>query len=268
MEEAKKLADWRARDSQIEPLSPMIVDIEDIYDEFNWGVLDPLATRSFLWFVRENGRPDVNYYCCILGDTTYKYKNLSENQVGRNFVPTYTEHEDLYSLTTDDYFCWFDMNQFPTYALGRLCATDKETAQILVDKTIEYERNPEQGLWHNRVLLIGDDELRDNGVGHEVIHTRQTESLDAGVKSFTGQDSINFIPPSMERLKIMLIEYPLKNLRKPDVTEALLSAIDEGYVIANFIGHGNDDLLAHEHILVGTRDIERFNNGDRQPLFF
>jgi len=258
MEEARRLAAWRERDSRIEPLTPMVVDVDDIFDEFNWGVYDPLAIRRFLRFVWENGNPDKRYYCCILGDTTFKYKNLSESQVGKNLVPTYTGYDnDRYALTNDDYFCWFDRNHFPAFAMGRLCAPDRETAKVLVDKTIDYEKNPVGGPWHNRVLLIADDDLKDNGVGQETIHTVDTESL----------DDHRFIPPSVERVKIMMVEYPLKNFRKPDVTEAIFKTLDEGCVIMNFIGHGNDDLLAHEHILVGTRDIERFNNGGKLPLF-
>ena len=257
LDEAKKLAKWRAQDSSVEPLRPIIVDVNDIFDEFNWGVYDPLAIRNYLRYIWDNGNPDDRYYCCILGDTTYKYKNLSEDQIGKNYVPTYTAYESYLSMTTDDYFCWFTRNHYPAFSVGRLCAIDKETAQILVDKIIDYEKDPEQGLWHNRVLFVSDDELRENGIGQEIVHSVDTESL----------DSLRIVPPSFERLKIMMVEYPLKNLRKPDVTEALLNTINDGCVITNYIGHGNDDLLAHEHILVGTRDLERFNNGGRQTLF-
>ncbi|MBT4485197.1 MAG: type IX secretion system sortase PorU [Candidatus Latescibacteria bacterium] len=257
MEEAVKLASWRSHDSKTDPLIPFVVDVDDIYDEFNWGVFDPAAIRDFLKFTRENGDPNNRYYCCLIGDTSYKYKHLTENQAEKNFVPTFTDIDSHGVLTTDDYFTWYDKQNMPAFAIGRLCVSDSETAQILIDKIIEYERNPEPGLWHNRILFIADDELKEKGIGQDKIHSVQIENIESG----------SSIPDNFERLKIMQVEYPLKNLRKPDVTEALLSAINDGYLIANYIGHGNDDLLAHEHILVGTRDIERFNNAGRMPLF-
>ncbi len=260
-EEAIRLAEWRLNDSQIDPLLPMVVNVEDIYDEFNWGVFDPISVRDFLKFVWENGDPNQKYYCCFFGDTITKYKNLSDTQKERVFVTTYTDlnySSDDRLYVTDDFFSWFDNNRIPAFAIGRLCANDKDTASNLVDKIIEYERNSEPGMWHNRVLFIADDELGQTGIVNEVMHTRNSEKL---LES-------KYIPSYLERQKIYQIEYPLKNFRKPDVTEAVISAFHEGYIIANFIGHGNSDVLAHEHIIEGARDIDRFNNRDRLPLFF
>lgn len=252
------LANWRSRDSKIDPLRTKVVDVDDIYDEFGWGVFDPAAIRDFLKFAWEKYSPEVKY-CCLFGDTTFKYKNFSENQIGKNFVPTYTAVHDRSGLTTDDYFTWFDENHIPYISIGRLSANDKESAKILVNKTIEYEKNPEIGLWHNRVLWIADDEFifQGNPDKGNTVFTENIEELDGN----------NYIPQSFERKKILLIEYPLNNLRKPEVTEDLIAAINDGYIIMNYIGHGNNDVLAHEYILRGSRDIERLNNGDRQSLF-
>jgi hypothetical protein len=252
LEEAKKLAEWRTRDSIIEPLKSMVVDVADIYDEFAWGVFDPVAIRDFLKYARENYTPGVRY-CCLIGDTTYKYKNISPGQNSKNLVPTFVYKD----IVTDDFFTWNDPTNSPSIAIGRFCVNTVEEARIVVDKTIEYERNPENGMWHNRVLLIADDELNENGKGQE-------RDFSLFIEDFDRQ---NYIPKWIERVKIMEIEYPLKNFRKPDATEALLAAFNDGAVLANYVGHGNKDLLAHEHILVGPRDIERFNNGGRQSVF-
>jgi len=257
MDAAEKLAAWRMRDSTVDPLITKAVDVQHIYDEFNWGVFDPVAIRDYFQYHWENSDTGKNYYSCFIGDTTYKYKNLTESQQGRNFVPTYTGYDQSWAITTDDFFSWFDNHKQAVFASGRLCVNDRETADALVDKIIDYEKNPEPGLWHNRLLLIADDDLRENGIGQETIHSDQIEELDTN----------GSIPHSLERTKLMMIEYPLKNFQKPEVTEAFFTAIQDGHVIINFIGHGNGDLLAHEHILVGSRDIERFNNGGKLPLF-
>lgn len=252
LDEAKKLADWRGRDSIIEPLKSMVVDIADIYDEFAWGVLDPVAIRDFLKYAGENYHPGVRY-CCLIGDATYKYKNINPGQNSKNLVPTFSYRE----IATDDFFTWNDNTLSPMIAIGRFCVNTVEEARTVVDKTIEYERNPEMGMWHSRALLIADDEKGENQQGHE-------RDFSLNIEDFDRQ---KYIPKWIERVKIMEIEYPMKNYMKPDATEALLAAFNDGAVLANYVGHGNKDLLAHEHILVGPRDIERFNNGGRQSVF-
>ncbi|MHB9029310.1 MAG: type IX secretion system sortase PorU, partial [Candidatus Latescibacterota bacterium] len=251
--EAKKLAEWRSRDSAVDPLRAISVDAADIYDEFAWGVYDPTAIRDYLKYLHEDCEPSLRY-CCLIGDTTFKYKNISTSQTSKNWIPTFT----FETISTDDFFTWFDTTRKPAIAIGRFCVNTMEEAKTTIAKTIDYERNPERGLWRNRALLIADDELNSNGIGQEKEFTEDIEKYDRQL----------YIPQSMERMKLLMIEYPLINFRKPDATDALLKLFNEGSLISHYIGHGNKDLLAHEHILVGSRDIERFNNGGRQSVFF
>ncbi len=253
MGEANRLAQWRGRDSSADPLRTKVVDVEDIYDEFGWGVYDPTSIRDYLQYLHEYGQPQLKY-CCFMGDTTYKFKNINASQTSKNWIPTYTRK----TITTDDYFTWFDTSLRPYIAIGRLCVNTAEESKLLVNKIIDYEQNPEQGPWRNRVLLIADDTTGQDGKGDELDFTLNIEQF----------DRMSYIPQNMERIKIMGVEYPMVNLQKPDETEDLLEAFNDGSVLALYIGHGNKTLLAHEHILVGARDIERINNAGRQPLFF
>ncbi len=252
LDEARKLADWRARDSTVDPLKTMTVNVADIYDEFGWGVLDPTSIRDFLRFSRDNYTPGVRY-CCLVGDATNRFKNISASQTAHNYVPTFSQGD----VTTDDFYTWDDITWSPRLAIGRLCVNTVEDAKTTVGKIIDYERSPEKGIWRDRVLLIADDETSYGGSGEERDFSEDTEYIDRST----------FIPQYIERMKLMMIEYPMENLQKPKATEALIDLFDQGSLIATFIGHGNRDLLAHEHILVGARDIERFNNGGRLPLF-
>lgn len=255
IEDAKRLAAWRAQDSTIEPLKSMAVDVTDVYDEFAWGVFDPTAIRDFLIYARNTFKPGVRY-CCLIGDTTYKYKNIAPGQASKNLVPTFTYK----NMTSDDFYTWTDISYTPTIAIGRLCVNTANEARDLVSKIIDYERNPEMGKWHNRIILIADDEINDvtKPSGQESYFTDDSENL----------DKYDYIPHSIKREKLYEIEYPLKNFQKPDATEAFIKMFNEGSAIVNFYGHGNSDLITHEHLLVGPRDIERLNNGARQPLFF
>ena len=259
MDQATKLANWRARDK----FKSVAINVSDIYDEFSWGIYDPVAIRDFLKYLYDTVTDKNNMYCCFMGDTTNKYKNFSDNTL-RNFVPTYTAVESNEGLTTDDFFVWFDDNRIPAYSTGRLCVNDKEAAANIVDKIIDYEKNPVNGIWHNRIVLVADDEHGFQGIIQAIdkTFTLDIESIDQG-NSYE-----NYIPKSIERKKIMMIEYPMdNNLKKPTVTEDIFSALNDGYAIFNFVGHGNNDVFTHEYVLKGSRDIERFNNAGKLPLF-
>ena len=254
--EAKKLAEWRSRDSDIDPLAVRVIDVDAVYDEFSWGINDPVAIRDFLKYAWEYYRKPIRF-CCLIGDTIWKYKNLTEDQQGRIFIPTMYFYDNE-CIATDDFFTWFDITHIPYLAIGRLCVSEEEDAQNLVRKIIDYEKLPEQGIWHNRILFIADDELGDGGIGSETEFTRDTEILENNM----------YIPDFLQRTKIMEVEYPLKNGLKPEATEMLLKEMDKGYLLQNYIGHGNTELISHEHILDGSRDIESINNGARQSVFF
>ena len=257
--EARRLADWRKQDSPIESLTPFVVNVNDIYDAFGWGVMDPTAIRNYLQYVWENGNPDRNYYCLMFGDTINKYKNLSGNQADQNFVPTYATYESRGPLITDDFFTWVTASRTPVFAIGRLNVGDGETARIVVDKIINYESDPEPGQWHNRVFLVADDEYA--GGYNETWHTKDLEIIDVG------DDDNKFLPDTLEREKLLMIEYPFKNSEKPEATDAFIRVFNEGFITGTYIGHGNKGLLAHEHLFVGDRDMEKLNNDSRLPVF-
>ncbi len=255
--QAVTLANFRSKDSATDPLSTMVVDVGDLYDEFSWGVFDPSAIRDFLKYAHESYTDQLRF-CCLIGDAISKFKNLSEKQQGSTFVPTFTEVFEEKGLVTDDYFAWFDTNRSPYLAIGRLCVNNSDEAKVAVNKIIKYERDPEPGIWRNRILWIADDELGYQGeikTSNDAF-TRDTEDI----------DSNGYVPHYYERKKIYLIEYPLKGFRKPEATEEIIESLNDGFLISNYIGHGNSDVLSHEYALRGSRDIELLNNEGRQSL--
>ena len=71
LESADYLADARA-----ESLSTIVVDVQQIYDEYSFGLLDPTAVKYFLldawsrWTI-----PPA--YVVLLGDASYDFKNFT-----------------------------------------------------------------------------------------------------------------------------------------------------------------------------------------------
>ena len=80
MDGAKALASYR----QGKKFATMVVDLEDIYDEFNYGIADPHAIQTFLAFARATWKTKPSY-AVLAGNGTYDYKDYQG--YGDNLLP-------------------------------------------------------------------------------------------------------------------------------------------------------------------------------------
>ncbi|MDT3696559.1 MAG: type IX secretion system sortase PorU [Ignavibacterium sp.] len=255
-EAANILKNYRETKAQV-PISTYVADIEQIYNEFSGGLLDPTALRDYLKFAYENWQIKPEYVL-LFGKGTYDYKNLEG--YSDNFVPTWqTVESNIYinggnSFTTDDYFVRIvGIDDKVDLALGRItCATPAE-ANIFVNKIINYEQNSEKGLWRNLITLVADDGLKSDGTYEGSEHTDPCEKL-ANI----------YFPGSFNFNKIYSAAYPDvitgQGRRKPEVNKAIIDAINNGTLFLNYIGHGSPELWAHEVIFEKSVVLPQLNN--------
>ena len=81
LQDVQPLADFRSQQG----LRTKIVDIQNIYDEFNHGILDPNAIREFLSYAYHNWQPPAPTYVFLVGDTNVDLKKpnqLCSNSAG------------------------------------------------------------------------------------------------------------------------------------------------------------------------------------------
>ena len=73
---------------QSQGLRTAVVDIEDIFDEFGYGLVTPQAIKEFITYAYESWQSPAPQYVLLVGDTTYDYKdNWASGTV--NHVPGY-----------------------------------------------------------------------------------------------------------------------------------------------------------------------------------
>ncbi|MFC1553718.1 type IX secretion system sortase PorU [candidate division KSB1 bacterium] len=260
---ADKLREFRETYSD---LRTKVVSIEDVYANFSGGLQDPVAIRDFVKFAFENWRTGPSSppgYLLLLGDGNYDYRNLrSSSSINR--IPPYEVNNvrDLYTLATDDFYGYVSGDdRFLDLAVGRLPVQSSSMAMNVVNKIIKYQEEPLFGSWRNRFVFTADDE-KTSSTYYERIHTDQSEFI----------SKADYIPGFLNKKKIYMMEYPeVRNLaaegiRKPDAQNALIDQINEGALIINYFGHGNERLLAHEWFLSREMDMPRIENYDK--LFF
>ncbi|MFN3134040.1 MAG: type IX secretion system sortase PorU [Candidatus Kryptonium sp.] len=254
--QAKRLADYRARKDS---LKTIVVDVEDIYNEFSCGILDPVAIRDFLKFAfdRWNRKP---FYVLLFGDGDYDYRNVEVSD--KNWVPPYESKEGLQQIltyTSDDFFVLLTPDIYIDMAVGRLPVRTQEEAEIIVNKIIQYESNDDFGLWRNTIVFVADDGLTSGGATDGTIHTVQSEIL------------ANYHTPEfINKRKLYLVAYPTVytslGRRKPEAAKSLVDFINRGSVIVNWIGHGNPYVWAHERVFEIGYTIQNLRNSGRLPF--
>jgi hypothetical protein len=256
-EQAERLHNYRSNKAVIKTTS-YVSFIDEIYNEFSGGSLDPTAIRDFLKYAYENWEIQPEYVL-LFGDGDFDYFNTLGK--GLNFIPSFQTVESLFEINSypyDDFYSRISGNdKLADLSVGRLSVTNMEEAKIVVDKIINYESLTNNGLWRNKITLLGDDGLTDDG-NDGSIHTRQSENL-----------SKYYIPEHFDQEKIYLSNYQTINTglgrRKPDCNAAIIDAINNGTLIFNYVGHGNPDVWAHEIVFDRSVSIPQLQN---KELFF
>ena len=237
----------------------IVVNVEEIYNEFSGGLLDVTAIRDFIRYamLKWSIKPK---YVLLFGDGHYDYRNVEG--YGKNFIPPYETEESLfliYSYPTDDYYGRVIGNDLiMDVSIGRLNIQSLSEAKNVVNKIIDYETNRDFGAWRNIITLVADDGKTTTGDDGD-IHTRQSEFL-----------AKNRIPAAFEQKKIYLIQYPTVETaggrKKPDVNSEIIKTINNGTLILNFIGHGNPEVWTHEFVFEKTVTIPQLKNYNRLCL--
>ncbi|MBN1637518.1 MAG: type IX secretion system sortase PorU [Ignavibacteriales bacterium] len=251
--EAERLANYKRNESP-NKLSTMLVYVDEIFNEFSCGMVDPVAIRDFLKYAYDNySGTDRLRFCILLGDGTYDFFNVEG--MNNNFVPTYQTSESLNKIgaySTDDFYTWIvGTDKYMDISLGRLTVNTLNEAAVSVDKIIDYEKNSNIGNWRNRILLIADDgPAGDKTDGDE--HTKQSENISTR------------IPNYFEQNKIYLVEYPEvftgEGRRKPEANTAIINGINNESLITNYIGHGSPSLWAHERVFEQAKTLSQLQN--------
>lgn len=263
MGQASQLAQHRR---QKDNLQVEVVSTTQVYNEFSSGSQDVTAIRDFMkmLFDRRNSQGyEKPLYLLLFGDASYDYK--SRIQYNTNFVPVYESRESLDPLTTyssEDFYGlldeeegeWSEINFSTTelidIGIGRLPVKSINEAQAVVSKILHYDSAASFGKWRNNITLLADD-----GDGGE--HLRDAENLAQYLE--TSQPA--FLPQ-----KLYLDLYQQQSLphgqRSPAATAALNQAIEQGTLLLNYTGHGNETTLAHEELLT-LPQIASWKNYDR-----
>lgn len=113
-----------------------VVDVEDVYAEFNHGIVDPEAIRSYIAYAAEHLGTEM---VLLVGGDTYDYHDYL-GLGSLSFIPS------LYAATgnivhfapVDPLFTDIDGDGLPDLPIGRLPVRTSTELEEVVDKTLDY----------------------------------------------------------------------------------------------------------------------------------
>ena len=232
--------------------SVIVVDIDDVYEQFNHGIFSPFAIQHFLRYAYANWREPAPSYVLLVGDAHYDYKRATvefwrlSNKTFKLYpiyVPTIHGWAPVSGETSMDhrFVTVSGDDTLPDMFIGRLSVQFAHELDAMVKKLINYEQNPRLGVWQRTIAQVSDDEKSNS------IDWIFEESRDRLIKEF--------IPIGYDTREIYL-----RRIESPDRTKGLIvQSINKGVVILEYAGHGGAETWADEGIF-RIEDVTRLRN--------
>lgn len=216
-------------------LSVAIVDVEDVYDEFGFGVKSPYAIREFLrsaastWTVRPR-------FALLVGDASQDPRDYLGR--GQDLVPTKLVDTKTVETASDDWMADFDEDGKADIALGRLPAETEAEAVAMASKIVHNEM---AGRTIEKALFVADTPVLSNFA----VQNRGLRSL---------------LPSS-----IVATAADARDMGDAATRAAILEAVSRGVDLLHYSGHGTIDHWRGN--LLSVSDVPLLKNSDRLPIF-
>ena len=222
-------------------LRTLVVDVEDIFDEFNHGMRDPDAIWRFLRYAHRQWATAPRYVV-IAGEGSIDYKDYLG--FGDALVPSVLVPTPHGLAPSDNVYADVEGNdRLAEFAIGRLPVIDAAELAAMVAKIVDYEASG--GDWTERLAIAVDPP-------------------DAAAGDF-------------ERSALMMSEqvpehFAIDWIRVADdgatlARQRLHDALQDGRAFVSFVGHGGFFGLGNtDPQLLTADDVAGIDNQDRLPV--
>jgi hypothetical protein len=218
------------------------VDVDDLYDEFNFGERSPNAIRDFLETATAQWQNKPRYLL-LFGDASVDPRNYLGFGFF-DFVPTKIVVTSELKTASDDWFSDFGNTGFAQISTGRIPVRTQDDAKTIVTKVLQYEHDESSGDWTNQALMVADWDDQTTSFTEEA---RSVQAL---------------LPKSLKVTNVFAT-----GLDPTTARQEILAAIDSGKLLVNYNGHGSVEVWSGEDLL-DNKDAASLTNGSRLPVFF
>lgn len=231
-------------------LKTRTVDIDDIYDEFSFGLFNPESVREFLKFLSDSRQNPKLKYLLLIGGATYDYHGNKAAYQGAprfyNYVPSFG------SPVSDTWFVIFDSSKsiIPDISVGRIPVTTNQELEWYFEKHKKYLEQPFDA-WNKRVIFFS------GGTGNV---QSQIDALKS-INDFIINNYVSPKPFSGLFTHFYKTINPVNNFG-PYSPEQISETIDSGGVFISYLGHSGTQTWDNSI----TDPMQLQNTVDRYPL--
>jgi uncharacterized membrane protein len=257
-------------------LTTMVVNVDDLYAEFNDGIFHSLAIKNFIAYAFAHWYNPPTYVL-LIGDGTWDIKISNPALYGSNtiYMPPHLSWVDPWTAETDSPNLLATVvgdDILPDVLIGRLPVSSSTELSNIITKITTYMQSPREA-WQRNLLFIADDTPDQAGD-----FVSQSESI------------INeFVRPGFDAVRIYLDDYKDNNRcgAQPfpygptctPVNRAITETVSiTGTAFVNYAGHGSVQYWTSDKILVyqednpavpndfALNDIASMSNGNMLPV--
>jgi hypothetical protein len=283
IEAARPLAEFHEKRG----LKVALIDVDDVFDQFNDGIAHPIGIRNLIAWGAEHWQVKPRYVLLVgtasfdlrhAADPTYNESQVADLRSGvgkvkrsdtdaldelteedgesghrpdRNLIPTWQFPTLEGQAASDNAFVALkDGDYHPTIAIGRLPVVTPDEVAAIVKKTIDYATQPSPGAWRSRVMFISNEDDSFKRSSDQIADAVEREG---------------FTPT-----KIYADAKEKDNLEHQ---ASIVSDIDEGTLLVHFLGHGGRFIwrsgppdLRKNHDLFTLDHVSSLRNANRLPM--
>lgn len=260
-----------------------VIDVDDVYDQFNHGITHPQAIRNLMEQAYKQWPEPRPRYALLVGDASF---DIRHQRVNRRNLAKWADMEllmpgefgDIGSTPYDDtpadlkhraliptwQFMSYDGqsasdNHFvsvgddpmqPVIAIGRFPVVKAEEVKAIVDKTIAYMSTPQLGGWRRDVMFITDESDYFKSTSDQIAKSLDDEGFLTDKVYASADEKDNLAHQS-----------------------SIKDGLNDGRLLVHFIGHGGRYIwrtgppdLRKNHDLFTLEDVSALKNGARLPM--
>src|SRR5690554_2484556 len=233
---------WQSRGVDVK-----LVDLQNIFDEFNNRIRSAEAIKDFLTYAYNNWSIPMTHVL-LLGKGIFDERDFSVHR-SVNHIPYKNIWTDKVGATPSDnwYACIVGDDPAPDINLSRITLWESEQILPVAEKTLHYLENPNYNdLWQSTITLAAGGKITDA----EDIFAILSEDL---------RD--RWIPKDFNVVRVYTNTQPPTPPQYLGGTFKLKNTWDAGTYFVQFFGHGGGRIWA-DYNLLNNNDIVTLNNNN------